>query len=724
MGTRRSDPVRQPCRKSSLVAIGSGSLAIMLAAAFASMVPDAAQAQVGATPAPNLTALYGPSIAVQRVQHDYTGAQVTVTAPANALGVYFKVWGAGGGKEFLADASKAGAGGYTGALFNTVAGTQYSLVVAGGGSRAVRPGGANDPGAFGFGGSGQHDQGGGLSGVFTGTAAVTNTSTARALAVAGGGGGSDSNGNSLDSALALRSGGTNGNGALSGYGATPGTLSWNYTSPRSAGPTISGTMQGSADSWTVPADGSNCANIDMPTNWATAGGGGFQGGGRTAYTFNSGGVVGRCSTDTANSGRGGSGFVAAGNRFQSIEFTAEIAAANNNVVNQPPRTTGDTDYSAAGAPRTVPIGRAGGATGAAYNEAVNGGGDGRIIVYWIVAAPTVKVQKTTLGGVGGPFAFAATNLTGAVPAVTTTAPNTPTPAAPTALPVTAPGTAVTVTETPAAGFLQTGVTCTDANSAITGNVNPVATATTGAVTIPAAVTATAADITCVFTNAKQPILRVQKSLPLGRFVATDQFTLAIAGTGGPASVTTTGSGSTATGVATLSPGTAGASYAFSEIAAAGADLANYASAYSCTNALAGGQTPSGSGTTFNVTAAVGDDLSCTFANTRSPIADLSITKTNTPGLGSSDQPNDTLARGTVTTYTIVVTNNGPDAVTDALLRDAIAGRSGLTCTAPPTCSGAGCPVAPITLATLDSGVALGTIANGATVTVTLTCLVD
>ncbi|WP_363799791.1 hypothetical protein ABU614_06490 [Lysobacter firmicutimachus] len=1176
------------------------------------------RAQVGAAPAPNLTALYGPNIAIVRQQHDYTGAQVTITAPANALGVYFKVWGAGGSKEFLADASKAGAGGYTGALFDTTAGTQYSLIVGGGGSRSARPGAANDPGAFGFGGSGMHDQGGGLSGVFTGTAGVTRTDTARALAVAGGGGGSDSNGNSLDSALALRTGGTNGNGPLSGYGATPGTLSWNYSPPsitgRSAGPTISGTMQGSSDAWTVPADGTGCANIDMPTNWATAGGGGFQGGGRTAYTFNPGVVVGRCGADTANSGRGGSGFVAAGNRFQSIEFTAEIAAANNNVVNQAPRTSGDTDYTAAGAPRTTPIGRAGGATGAGYNEAVNGGGDGRIVVYWIVAAPTVKVQKTTLGGIGGPFSFAASNLASAIGSITTTAVNTATPTSPTGIAVSAPGTAVTITETAAANFAQTSVTCTDANSAITGNVNPVATATNGSVTIPAAVTATAADITCNFvntstqpsfgtcdsrlwleqapngttpttlyqidtnanpltfnpiatasstynavgynpadnyqyglitnpagntlvrigadgsaqplgtvtglpsavyitgafgtagnilyvknnvaagttmyaidvttltataiplsvaaniadwawvggllysvtnagqlvsvnpgtgavtnigapnglpagffgaiygapnglygsgnnppsgfykfdlttgaatlisgapgsqandgsncptanitfgadlqitktntpasgpndlandsytpgtartytvvvtnagpfgaanavftdpaianftvssvtcgsptgggvcpsvanttvalmqgggivipslpyssntsssvtftvtgtiaagatgaltnvaniaagagtsdatpgnnsatdtdtptgtivivkdavpndaqdfaftttgtglsafsldddadgtlpntrtftglepgsygvteaatagwsltalscsdpdngtvvdlanrlatididsgetvtctyTNGRLPILRLQKALPLGRFVAADQFALSIAGSGGPASVTTTGSGTTATGVATLNPGAIGAAYTFSEAAAAGADLVNYASTYACANALAGGQAPSGSGTTFNLTAAAGDDLTCTFTNTRNPIADLSISKTNTPGSGPNDQAGDTLTRGASTTYTIVVTNNGPDTVTGAILTDPPGSRSGLTCTAPPVCTGAACP-AGLTLAQLESGVALGALANGATVTVTLSCTVN
>ena len=58
----------------------------------------------------------------------------------------------------------------------------------------------------------------------------------------------------------------------------------------------------------------------------------------------------------------------------------------------------------------------------------------------------VRVQKTTLGGFGGPFAFARTNLA-AITNITTTAEATATPASPSALNVTTVGTAVTITET-------------------------------------------------------------------------------------------------------------------------------------------------------------------------------------------------------------------------------------------------------------------------------------
>ncbi len=79
----------------------------MVTALAALSVPDV-EAQVSATPAPNLTTLYGSNTVLVRQQYDYTGAQVTITAPANAVGVYFKIWGAGGGHEAVVDASKAG----------------------------------------------------------------------------------------------------------------------------------------------------------------------------------------------------------------------------------------------------------------------------------------------------------------------------------------------------------------------------------------------------------------------------------------------------------------------------------------------------------------------------------------------------------------------------------------------------------------------------------------
>lgn len=131
----------------------------------------------------------------------------------------------------------------------------------------------------------------------------------------------------------------------------------------------------------------------------------------------------------------------------------------------------------------------------------------------------------------------------------------------------------------------------------------------------------------------RPQLRLQKSLPNGRAVTSDQFTLRI---GDGASIlqtaTTTGTTNAPTQVATLTSATAGTTYTLSEIGAGtpAAALSNYTTTYTCTNALAGGQTPSGTGTSFDVTPVIGDDLTCTFANTRKQ-ATLTVTKISQGG---------------------------------------------------------------------------------------------
>ena len=333
---------------------------------------------------------------------------------------------------------------------------------------------------------------------------------------------------------------------------------------------------------------------------------------------------------------------------------------------------------------------------------------------------SIIVRKTTVGGVGT-FSFTGTNSYTSHTITTTTA---GTPAAALPQPLT-PG-ATTITEaTPPAGFSLTAIACTGLGA---GTATPTINGTSGgSVLLNAAATVPGNNIVCTFTNTRLPILRLQKSLPSGRFVAADQFTLTIAGTGGPVSVTTTGTGTTATGVATLNPGAVGAVYTFSEAVAAGASFANYVETYSCTNALAGGQTPSGTGTTFNVTAVAGDDLTCTFVNTRNPLADLSLTKTNTPGVnGSVDQAADTVNSGVTTVYTITVSNAGPDTVSNAVVTDPVP--TNLTCTTA-SCTASGgavCPAATgaaLVTALQGAGATVPTLPNGGSVTIELTCSV-
>ena len=103
--------------------------------------------------------------------------------------------------------------------------------------------------------------------------------------------------------------------------------------------------------------------------------------------------------------------------------------------------------------------------------------------------------------------------------------------------------------------------------------------------------------------------------------------------------------------------------------------------------------------TLTVAAAVGEATTCTFTNRRVQSA-LSITKTN--GVVS-------VSPGDLTTYTITVTNTGPDAVTGAVVADTPS--AGLTCSAAATvvCTGAACPAGALTMANLAAGVTLGAL---------------
>jgi uncharacterized repeat protein (TIGR01451 family) len=231
----------------------------------------------------------------------------------------------------------------------------------------------------------------------------------------------------------------------------------------------------------------------------------------------------------------------------------------------------------------------------------------------------------------------------------------------------------------------------------------------------------------------------------GRAAATDQFQVRLF-SGGIQSASATTSGSAAPSTASTGQQVlpAGTILQFEEALKAngtGADQApaNYATLLTCTNASSGSTTvlPGGSGTTLGnrqqwpeFTPAPGDVLDCAVTNTPGG-ANLSITKTNTPGVnGNIDQAGDVVIKGADTTYTLVVRNNGPVAANGAVVRDTPA--AGLSC-GTATCTAAGasqCPAA--TGAALASalqtgtGVAIPLLPAGAanTVTFTLTCQVQ
>ncbi|MGH6711340.1 MAG: CshA/CshB family fibrillar adhesin-related protein, partial [Bradyrhizobium sp.] len=148
----------------------------------------------------------------------------------------------------------------------------------------------------------------------------------------------------------------------------------------------------------------------------------------------------------------------------------------------------------------------------------------------------------------------------------------------------------------------------------------------------------------------------------------------------------------------------------------------------CTGLGAGGTaTPDlAARTVFLDAAAMAADanITCTFTN--GAIANLQITKTNTPANGSADGSNDTVPAGSNVDYTIVVTNLGPGAADGAVVRDTPL--TGLTCTTA-TCgsetNGAACPAATGTaLATAmqsGSGTSVPTLPANGSVAFTLSC---
>lgn len=303
---------------------------------------------------------------------------------------------------------------------------------------------------------------------------------------------------------------------------------------------------------------------------------------------------------------------------------------------------------------------------------------GEVEDYAFAVAPSLTLRKTTIGGAGGPFGFALTNTVQTTGTATTAAAATPIQvdgdtgtAGTQVFTIVSPSTAVTINENSLpAGWSLAGATCVNAASASVGSLNG------STYTLTGAEIAASAAFTCTFTNQKRPILRLQKALPGGRAGAGDQFTLTIAGSGGPATTTTTGSGTTATGIAILNPGAVGATYTLSE---SGSNPADYISTYTCTNALDGGQAPAGNGTSFALTAAAGDDLTCTFSNQRIWQADLSISK---------DDGTMLVEVGDLLTYQIVVRNDGPDEATGVHIEDLVP--SSLA-DAAWTCTGNACP---------------------------------
>lgn len=102
--------------------------------------------------------------------------------------------------------------------------------------------------------------------------------------------------------------------------------------------------------------------------------------------------------------------------------------------------------------------------------------------------------------------------------------------------------------------------------------------------------------------------------------------------------------------------------------------------------------------------------------TVSPSANLSIVKSN--GVSS-------VVSGSTVTYSVIVTNNGPDSTTGAVVTDVVG--PGITCPVgnAVTITGSGVPAGSFTIANLTgAGITLATLANGQSATLTYSCQVN
>jgi len=106
--------------------------------------------------------------------------------------------------------------------------------------------------------------------------------------------------------------------------------------------------------------------------------------------------------------------------------------------------------------------------------------------------------------------------------------------------------------------------------------------------------------------------------------------------------------------------------------------------------------------------------------------DLAISKTNTPGVnGNVDQTDDIVVSGSTTTYSLLVSNNGPGTVNGPVVTDTPGAEITCAASTPVTITGDGVPAGSFTFSDLSgAGITLGTLSNGQSVTLSYSCQVN
>lgn len=329
-------------------------------------------------------------------------------------------------------------------------------------------------------------------------------------------------------------------------------------------------------------------------------------------------------------------------------------------------------------------------------------GDGFTVGVSLDVPPRIRLQKAL--GAGGRAAAAdqfalsiAGPVGGTATTVTTNTTGTGTTATGTADFAQADvGATYTLSEAMAAGSATPLTGYTSSIACVNATANSTTVLPSGAGTSFTLTTTAADDITCTLTNTRKAV----------------QFRLAkvwgansIAGNVASIAATTGLTTNTAAFTSTAPTNTNGAivTALVGEVATLPAEtfssgsLANYTTALTCDNGVA----PSGSNGQVSNTVTIPNNLpastlvTCSYTNTRRQ-ANLSITKTNTPGTnGEVDQGADTVMTGNSTVYTVIATNAGPDAAHGAIVRDQpVGGLSGCVVSGCTQNGGAACPATP------------------------------
>ncbi|MFK4788734.1 SpaA isopeptide-forming pilin-related protein [Microbacterium sp. ZW T5_56] len=179
-----------------------------------------------------------------------------------------------------------------------------------------------------------------------------------------------------------------------------------------------------------------------------------------------------------------------------------------------------------------------------------------------------------------------------------------------------------------------------------------------------------------FASCASPqVIRLQKDLPNGRIVPTDQFALAV--TGGGLNVGNTGlTTGTETGIQNQEAGEVagpviglpGNSYTITETASGTTNLTSYSSSWACVDQRSGTQIASGSGSTGQFTAPAasgnGADILCTFTN-KPPAPEIELIKVD------AASPTVTLAGATFQLWKDVNGNGTLEPGTDTMVGTAL-----------------------------------------------------